>query len=78
MYAIRSYYDVIYAPCGGGSNFGGVAFPFFADKAAGKDVRLVAVEPASCPSLTRGHYAYDFGDSEGLTPMMLMYTLGLV
>lgn len=70
------YPDMIFAPCGGGSNFGGAAFPFFADKAAGKDIRLVAVEPASCPTLTRGHYAYDYGDSEGLTPLILMYTLG--
>ena len=71
------YPDMIFAPCGGGSNFGGVAFPFFADEAAGgKAVRLVAVEPSSCPSLTRGHYAYDFGDSVGHTPMMLQYTLG--
>jgi tryptophan synthase beta chain len=73
---VGDYPDVIYAPCGGGSNFGGVAFPFFADKAAGRDVRLVAVEPTSCPTLTRGHYAYDFGDSAGLTPLTLMYTLG--
>lgn len=70
------YPDVIFAPCGGGSNFGGVAFPFLADKAAGKNVRLVAVEPSSCPSLTRGHYAYDFSDSAGLTPLMKQYTLG--
>ncbi len=70
------YPDMIFAPCGGGSNFGGAAFPFFADKAAGKEVRLVAVEPSSCPSLTRGHYAYDFGDSVGLTPLLKMYTLG--
>ncbi|WP_028452868.1 TrpB-like pyridoxal phosphate-dependent enzyme [Chitinilyticum aquatile] len=70
------YPDMIFAPCGGGSNFGGVAFPFLADKAAGSDVRLVAVEPASCPSLTRGHYAYDFGDTVGLTPLMKQYTLG--
>ncbi len=70
------YPDVIFAPCGGGSNFGGAAFPFFADKAAGKEVRLVAVEPSSCPTLTRGHYAYDFGDSVGLTPLLKMYTLG--
>ncbi len=73
---VGDYPDMIFAPCGGGSNFGGVAFPFFADKAAGKGVRLVAVEPSSCPTLTRGHYAYDFGDSVGLTPMMKMYTLG--
>jgi len=70
------YPDMIFAPCGGGSNFGGAAFPFFADKAAGKQVRLVAVEPSSCPTLTRGHYAYDFGDTAKHTPMMLMYTLG--
>lgn len=70
------YPDMIFAPCGGGSNFGGIAFPFFADKAAGKSVRLVAVEPTSCPTLTRGHYAYDFGDSSGYTPLMKMYTLG--
>ncbi|RMF85378.1 MAG: TrpB-like pyridoxal phosphate-dependent enzyme, partial [Nitrospirae bacterium] len=70
------YPDAIFAACGGGSNFGGVAFPFFADKAAGKAVRLVAVEPASCPTLTRGHYAYDFGDTVGLTPLLRMYTLG--
>ena len=74
---VGDYPDMIFAPCGGGSNFGGVAFPFFADEAAGgKHVRLVAVEPSSCPSLTRGHYAYDFGDSVGFTPMMLQYTLG--
>jgi tryptophan synthase beta chain len=70
------YPDVVIACCGGGSNFGGSAFPFFADKAAGRKVRLVAVEPESCPTLTRGHYAYDSGDTEGLTPLMLMYTLG--
>ncbi|WP_208321372.1 TrpB-like pyridoxal phosphate-dependent enzyme [Thiohalophilus thiocyanatoxydans] len=73
---VGDYPDMVFAPCGGGSNFGGAAFPFFADKAAGKAVRLVAVEPASCPTLTRGHYAYDFGDSVGLTPLMKMYTLG--
>ena len=70
------YPDMIFAPCGGGSNFGGIAFPFFADKAAGKDVELVAVEPASCPTLTKGVYAYDFGDAVGLTPLMKMFTLG--
>ncbi len=70
------YPDVIFAPCGGGSNFSGVSFPFLADKAAGKDIRCVAVEPKSCPTLTRGNYAYDFGDTAGLTPLMLQYTLG--
>lgn len=73
---VGDYPDMIFAPCGGGSNFGGVTFPFLADKAAGKAVRLVAVEPGSCPTLTRGHYAYDFGDAVGLTPLTKMYTLG--
>jgi tryptophan synthase beta chain len=71
-----AYPDVVIACCGGGSNFGGIAFPFFADKAAGKKVRLVAVEPTSCPTLTRGKYAYDYGDAVGLTPIVKMYTLG--
>ncbi len=73
---VGDYPDVVIACCGGGSNFGGATFPFFADKAAGKAVRIVAAEPSSCPTLTRGHYAYDFGDTAGLTPMMQMYTLG--
>jgi len=73
---VGDYPDVIFAPCGGGSNVGGMMFPFLADKAAGKNIRLVAVEPTSCPTLTRGKYAYDYGDSAGLTPLMLMYTLG--
>lgn len=73
---VGDYPDIIFAPCGGGSNVGGMMFPFLADKAAGKNIRLVAVEPTSCPTLTRGHYSYDFGDSVGLTPLMLMYTLG--
>ena len=73
---VGDYPDMVFAPCGGGSNFGGIAFPFFADKAAGKSVRLVAVEPTSCPTLTKGQYTYDFGDTVGLTPLMKMYTLG--
>jgi len=73
---VGDYPDMVFAPCGGGSNFGGAAFPFFADKAAGREVRLVAAEPASCPTLTHGKYAYDFGDTAGLTPLMKMYTLG--
>jgi tryptophan synthase beta chain len=73
---LGEYPDAVFACHGGGSNFAGVAFPYVADKAAGKNVRLVAVEPASCPTLTRGHYAYDFGDASGYTPMMLQYTLG--
>ncbi len=73
---VGDYPDMIFAPCGGGSNFGGIAFPFLADKAAGKEIELVAVEPTSCPTLTKGNYAYDFGDAIGLTPLMKMYTLG--
>jgi tryptophan synthase beta chain len=70
--------DVIFGPCGGGSSFGGIALPFLADKAAGKtpNLRLVAVEPTSCPTLTKGAYAYDYGDASGYTPIMKMYTLG--
>ena len=64
--------DVVIAPCGGGSNLGGLAFPFVPD--AG--VRLVAVEPTSCPTLTQGRFDYDFGDTAGLTPLLPMYTLG--
>lgn len=64
--------DVVIAPCGGGSNLAGITFPFVADK----NVRLVAVEPLSCPTLTQGRYDYDFGDTAGLTPLLRMYTLG--
>jgi tryptophan synthase beta chain len=64
--------DVVIAPCGGGSNLGGIAFPFVPD--AG--VRLLAVEPLSCPTLTQGRFEYDYGDMAGLTPLLPMYTLG--
>lgn len=74
------YPDVIFGPCGGGSSFGGIAFPFLADQASGDKraagLRCVAVEPTSCPTLTKGAYAYDFGDASGYTPLMKMYTLG--
>ena len=73
---VGEYPDVVIACCGGGSNFAGIAFPFFADKAAGKQVRLVAAEPTSCPTLTKGVFTYDWGDAVGLTPLMKMYTLG--
>ncbi|MFY1670425.1 TrpB-like pyridoxal phosphate-dependent enzyme [Plantactinospora sp. WMMB334] len=69
--------DLIVGCTGGGSNFGGLAFPFLREKLAGTlDVTIRAVEPASCPSLTRGVYAYDFGDTAGMTPLMKMHTLG--
>lgn len=70
------YPDVIYACCGGGSNFGGLGLPFLADKFAGKEVRVVAVEPTACPTLTKGRFLYDFGDTAQLTPLVKMFTLG--
>jgi len=69
--------DVIVGCTGGGSNFAGIAFPFLGAKLrGGANVRMVAVEPAACPSLTRGRYAYDFGDTAHLTPLVKMHTLG--
>lgn len=68
--------DVVIGCCGGGSNFAGLAAPFLPDKLEGKNIRLIGVEPASCPSLTKGIYAYDFGDVSERTPLLYMYTLG--
>jgi tryptophan synthase beta chain len=68
--------DVIFACCGGGSNFAGLAFPFLKAKLQGRPLRIVAVEPTACPTLTKGVYAYDFGDTAGLTPLLKMHTLG--
>jgi tryptophan synthase beta chain len=71
------YPDVVVGCVGGGSNFAGVAFPFIrANLREGKRTRFVAAEPAACPTLTRGAYRYDFGDTVGMTPLMPMYTLG--
>lgn len=71
------YPDVIVGCTGGGSNFAGLTFPFIGRKLRGEaDVRIVAVEPAACPSLTRGMYAYDFGDTAHMTPLVKMHTLG--
>ncbi len=71
------YPDVIVGCTGGGSNFAGIVFPFLgAQLRGGKKVRIVAVEPAACPSLTRGRYAYDFGDTGHMTPLTKMHTLG--
>lgn len=70
------YPDVVIGCHGGGSNFAGIAFPFISDKASGKDVRLLAMEPASCPTLTKGVYAFDFGDTAKMAPISKMYTLG--
>jgi tryptophan synthase beta chain len=69
--------DVVIGCFGGGSNFSGIAFPFLRrNLTEGKDIRLIAVEPASCPKLTRGEFRYDFGDTMGFTPLIPMYTLG--
>jgi tryptophan synthase beta chain len=71
------YPDIVIGCTGGGSNFSGIAFPFIGAKLRGeRDVRVVAIEPAACPSLTKGKYAYDFGDTGHLTPLVKMHTLG--
>ena len=71
------YPDIVVGCTGGGSNFAGCVFPFLGRKLRdGQDVRVIAAEPTACPSLTRGRYAYDFGDTGHLTPLVKMYTLG--
>ncbi|MBC8443564.1 MAG: TrpB-like pyridoxal phosphate-dependent enzyme [Deltaproteobacteria bacterium] len=70
------YPDVIIGCAGGGSNFAGLAFPFVRDKINGKDIDIIAVEPTSCPTMTRGPFAYDFGDTVMTTPLIAMNTLG--
>jgi tryptophan synthase beta chain len=76
MKLIGEYPDVVIGCAGGGSNFAGLAFPFVRDKIHGKDIDVIAVEPASCPTLTKGLYTYDFGDTSGKTPLLPMHTLG--
>ena len=77
MELANDYPDVVIGCTGGGSNFAGLTFPFIGAKLRGEqDVRVVAVEPANCPSLTKGKYAYDFGDTGNLTPLVKMHTLG--
>ncbi len=68
--------DIVIGCAGGGSNFAGLAFPFTADKINGADIDIIPVEPESCPTMTRGPYAYDFGDTACTTPLMAMFTLG--
>jgi tryptophan synthase beta chain len=71
------YPDVVVGCTGGGSNFGGIAFPFIVEMLrGGKTIDVIAVEPAACPSITRGKYAYDFGDTGKMTPLVKMHTLG--
>ena len=77
MEELGEYPDIVVGCAGGGSNLGGLIAPFMADKLQGrKNPRIVAVEPASCPSFTRGRYAYDFCDTGKVTPLARMYTLG--
>ena len=71
-----SFPDVVIGCVGGGSNFAGLAFPFLREKIAGRDIDVLACEPAACPTLTRGQFAYDFGDTSKLTPLVPMHTLG--
>ncbi|MBC7254403.1 MAG: TrpB-like pyridoxal phosphate-dependent enzyme [Actinobacteria bacterium] len=73
---VDDYPDMVIGCVGGGSNFGGTALPFVVDRLQGRDIRLIAVEPTSCPTLTDGRYEYDFGDTAEMTPLLLMYTLG--
>jgi tryptophan synthase beta chain len=74
---VETYPDIVIGCCGGGSNLGGVAMEFIKDKLEGKhNAKVIAVEPSACPSLTKGDYMYDFGDTAEMTPLMKMYTLG--
>jgi tryptophan synthase beta chain len=68
--------DLVVGCVGGGSNFAGLAFPFLREKIAGREIDVLACEPAACPTLTRGVFAYDFGDTSKLTPLVAMHTLG--
>lgn len=73
----NDYPDMVIAPTGGGSNFAGITFPFLGEQLrGGRKIDLIAVEPSACPTLTRGQYAYDFGDTAHLTPLVKMHTLG--
>ena len=77
MESVGEYPDVVIGCCGGGSNYAGIAFPFAHDKLTqGKDIDFIGVEPTACPTLTRGLYAYDFGDTGQMTPLLKQYTLG--
>ncbi len=73
---VGDYPDIVIGCAGGGSNFAGLSFPFARDKIFGKDIKIIAVEPMSCPTMTRGPFAYDFGDTVQKTPLLPMHTLG--
>jgi tryptophan synthase beta chain len=76
MEKIGEYPDVVIGCAGGGSNFAGISMPFVRDKIHGKNIRIVGAEPTSCPTMTKGPFAYDFGDLAKKTPLLPMYTLG--
>jgi tryptophan synthase beta chain len=76
MKKIGVYPDIIIGCAGGGSNFAGLAFPFVYDKFNGKDIKIYPVEPAACPTMTRAPFAYDHGDTIGMTPLLPMHSLG--
>jgi tryptophan synthase beta chain len=77
MESVDEYPDIVIGCVGGGSNFAGLSFPFVHDVLKkGKKIKFIAVEPAACPTMTRGIYAYDFGDTAGMTPLLKQYTLG--
>lgn len=77
MEQAEAYPDIVIGCVGGGSNFAGLAFPYVHDKLKkGKNIKFLAVEPSACPTMTRGTYAYDFGDTAGMTPLLMQYTLG--
>lgn len=81
MRQLGDYPDYVVGACGGGSSFSGLFWPFYYEKKSGraeKDVKFIAVEPAAVPTLTRGEYLYDYGDSAGFTPLIKMYTIGHV
>ncbi len=73
---IDEYPDILVGCTGGGSNYAGLMLPYMPDKLSGKKIRMIAVEPAACPTFTKGKFAYDFGDTAGQTPLLKMYTLG--
>ncbi|MBW1973148.1 MAG: TrpB-like pyridoxal phosphate-dependent enzyme [Deltaproteobacteria bacterium] len=76
MELFGDYPDIIIGCAGGGSNFAGLAFPFARDKINGKDIKIIACEPTSCPTMTKGPFVYDFGDTAQLTPLLPMHSLG--
>lgn len=76
MEQFERFPDIVIGCVGGGSNFAGIALPFVREKIRGKNVRCIAVEPSACPSLTKGEYRYDFGDTAMMTPLLPMHTLG--